>query len=216
MPFPASLPVCLRLQDGSVTSQRITNTSVIQTFTFGSPIVAPTPDPTDDVYQVSPAGTAGHRRTLRCACCVLITIIRSPFVISLLSVLSRSATRFPPQTNEFFRQTWTRYVQILVPANFLNCACLVRLSILLTRNVLIASDFTVFASLVRAPDSLPPELSACSQGAVCAGRAVEQRGGKQARRGLQPVRGRRAHGPVHEVSLFGLAVTAHIPKSRGK
>jgi hypothetical protein len=44
------------LQDGSVTSQRITNASVIQTFTFGSPVVAPTPDANDDVYQVSPLG----------------------------------------------------------------------------------------------------------------------------------------------------------------
>ena len=49
------------VQDGSVTSQRIINASIIQTFTFGAPMVAPTPDPNDDVYQVSP----GCRRRLR-------------------------------------------------------------------------------------------------------------------------------------------------------
>jgi hypothetical protein len=65
------------LQDGSVTSQRITNASVIQTFTFGSPIVAPTPDANDDVYQVSPAGTAEHCRS------TCISVARTALLFSL-------------------------------------------------------------------------------------------------------------------------------------
>jgi hypothetical protein len=109
------------LQDGSVTSQRITNASVIQTFTFGSLIVAPTPDANDDVYQVSPAGTAEHcRSTCISVARTALLFSRSPVIISLLSCCH---AHFVPQTNEFFRQTWTRYVQISQPVNFINCEC---------------------------------------------------------------------------------------------